>query len=93
MRHCRARSPHYRNLVRIGFARHRIGQVQERRPDGSGALRPENRVTARSKLPQKKCTGLALPRNLCGSAGTHHCEASSTRQKRWSANRGHRHHA
>ena len=28
-----------------------------------GAVRPENRVTARSKLPQKKCTGLTLPRN------------------------------
>ena len=28
---------------------------------GGGAVRPENRVTARSKLPQKKCTGLALP--------------------------------
>src|SRR5579871_917347 len=27
----------------------------------SGAGRPENRVTARSKLPQKKCTGLDLP--------------------------------
>src|SRR5271157_5134496 len=26
-----------------------------------GALRPEKRVTARSKLPQKKCTGLLLP--------------------------------
>jgi hypothetical protein len=28
-----------------------------------GAVRPENRVTARSKLPQKKCTGLTLPMN------------------------------
>ena len=28
-----------------------------------GAGRPENRVTAMSKLPQKKCTGLTLPRN------------------------------
>jgi hypothetical protein len=28
-----------------------------------GALRPEKRVTARSKLPQKKCTGLHLPMN------------------------------
>ena len=27
----------------------------------AGALRPENRVTARSKLPQKKWTGLHLP--------------------------------
>ena len=32
-------------------------------PGCSGARRPEKRVTARSKLPQKKCTGLALPRN------------------------------
>src|SRR5215475_13096302 len=32
-------------------------------PGRSGARRPENRVTARSKLPQKKCTGLLLPRN------------------------------
>ena len=31
-------------------------------PGCSGAARPEKRVTARSKLPQKKCTGLALPR-------------------------------
>src|SRR2546429_386138 len=30
----------------------------------SGAGRPENRVDARSKLPQKKCTGLDLPMNL-----------------------------
>src|SRR5271154_1821213 len=28
---------------------------------GGGAVRPEKRVTARSQLPQKKCTGLALP--------------------------------
>ena len=28
---------------------------------GGGAVRPEKRVTARSKLPQKKCTGLTLP--------------------------------
>ena len=32
-------------------------------PDSRGAVRPEKRVTARSKLPQKKCTGLTLPRN------------------------------
>src|SRR2546429_9914309 len=30
----------------------------------SGARRPEKRVDARSKLPQKKCTGLDLPMNL-----------------------------
>src|SRR4051812_7624225 len=28
-----------------------------------GRARPEKRVTAMSKLPQKKCTGLTLPRN------------------------------
>jgi hypothetical protein len=33
-------------------------------PGRSGARRPENRVTARSKLPQKKRTGLDLPVNL-----------------------------
>jgi hypothetical protein len=31
-------------------------------PGWRGAVRPEKRVTARSKLPQKKCTGLALPK-------------------------------
>jgi hypothetical protein len=31
-------------------------------PGCGGAGRPENRVTARSKLPQKKCTGLTFPR-------------------------------
>jgi hypothetical protein len=30
-------------------------------PGLSGARRPEKRVEARSKLPQKKCTGLDLP--------------------------------
>src|ERR1051326_492297 len=30
-------------------------------PGCGGACRPEKRVTARSKLPQKKCTGLHLP--------------------------------
>src|ERR1700721_1704635 len=43
-------------------------------PGRSGARRPEKRVTARSKLPQKKCTGLALPmnpeRNLWKTAST-----------------------
>src|SRR5215469_9654026 len=32
-------------------------------PGRSGARRPENRVTARSKLPQKKCTALDFPIN------------------------------
>src|SRR6266481_3393757 len=43
-------------FVRVGFA------CDEIRSARSGARRPEKRVTARSKLPQKKCTGLALPR-------------------------------
>src|SRR3954463_6332572 len=30
-------------------------------PSRGGAARPENLVTARSKAPQKKCTGLHLP--------------------------------
>ena len=42
-------------------------------PGCGGALRPEKRVTARSKLPQKKCTGLALPmkpvRNCANTPG------------------------
>ena len=32
-------------------------------PFRCGASRPENRVQAKSKLPQKKCTGLHLPMN------------------------------
>src|SRR5437899_11628202 len=32
-------------------------------PSRAGALRPLKRVTARSKPPQKKCTGLDFPRN------------------------------
>ena len=40
-------------------------------PSRIGARRPEKRVTARSKAPQKKWTGLHLPTKL-------HCEAVST---------------
>ena len=32
-------------------------------PSRGGAVRPEKRVTAKSKLPQKKCTGLHFPMN------------------------------
>src|ERR1700685_661269 len=35
-------------------------RVIESAPSRGGARRPEKRVTARSKLPQKKCTGLFL---------------------------------
>ena len=49
------------NLVRIGFASDGIRQPGCA-AGMSGAFRPEKRVTARSKLPQKKWTGLALPK-------------------------------
>jgi hypothetical protein len=43
-------------------------------PGCKGARRPENRVTAKSKLPQKKWTGLHLPmnavRNSCSTRST-----------------------
>jgi hypothetical protein len=48
-----------------------------------GAVRPENRLTARSIAPQKKCTGLTLPtkrdrntsntRFICTSASQNRC--------------------
>ena len=47
--------------MRIGLARNGIGQMR----NAAGMLRrlrPEKRVTARSNEPQKKCTGLDLPR-------------------------------
>ena len=51
-------------------------------PARSGARRPEKRVTARSKLPQKKCTGLALPMKRARNAPRTRLVARSTRQKR-----------
>ena len=48
-------------LMRIGFAGNRVGKLGTP-PGWRGARRPEKRVAARSMLPQKKCTGLALPR-------------------------------
>lgn len=51
-------------------------------PGCSGAGLPENRVTARSKLPQKKCTGLALPRKPVRKREKTACVDSRMRQKR-----------
>ncbi len=39
----------------------KASRVMGSAPTRSGARRPENRVTQRSKLPQKKWTGLSLP--------------------------------
>ena len=50
-----------RDLMAVGLARDVVGQAGMP-PGCSGAVRPEKRVTARSKLPQKRCTGLTLPR-------------------------------
>src|ERR1700675_882192 len=58
-------------------------RVIESAPSRGGARRPEKRVTARSKLPQKKCTGLLLPikreRNSLKISSAH----TSIRQKRF----------
>ena len=43
---------------------------------------PEKRVTARSKLPQKKCTGLTLPMNRARNTFMTRSACSSTRQNR-----------
>src|SRR5487761_1716403 len=48
-----------------------------------GARRPENRVTARSKLPQKKCTGLDLPMNRPRNSSKTESAETSARQKRF----------
>ena len=42
---------------------------------GSGSTsRPEYRVTARSNVPQKKCTGVVRPRNLRSMLLHHHVD-------------------
>ena len=51
-------------------------------PSRSGARRPEKSVTARSKLPQKKWTGLALPMKRARNSPRTRLVARSTRQKR-----------
>ena len=56
-------------------------------PGRSGARRPEKRVTARSKLPQNKCTGLHLPMNSQRKRSSTGFMASIMRQNVW-ATRG-----
>ena len=51
-------------------------------PGCGGAGRPENRVTARSKLPQKKCTGLHLPQNRDRNSLNTRSLCTRTRQNR-----------
>ena len=51
-------------------------------PGCRGARRPEKRVTARSGAPQKKCTGLALPRKRPRKVRKTRSAWTSTRQKR-----------
>ena len=54
-------------------------------PGWAGAGRPENRVTARSNEPQKKCTGLALPTKRPRNSLNTRSTWLSTRQKRLAA--------
>ena len=51
-------------------------------PSRGGAGRPEKRVTARSKLPQKKWTGLHLPTKLAAPASNTRATCTRMRQKR-----------
>src|ERR687897_124375 len=51
-------------------------------PGCSGAGRPENRVVARSKAPQKKCTGLALPRKPARKRWNRRSACTSASQNR-----------
>jgi hypothetical protein len=53
------------------------------RPVNGGAGRPKNRVTAKSKLPQKKYTGLHLPMKPVRHCLSTRSACSSTREKRW----------
>src|SRR5262245_34870102 len=52
-------------------------------PSRGGATRPENRVSARSKLPQKKCVGLAFPTNWQRDAVNTLSTWTRIRQKRF----------
>lgn len=52
-------------------------------PGCSGAVRPENRVTARSGAPQKTCTGLHLPMNRERKRLHTRSACTSARQKRF----------
>src|SRR5438132_14008072 len=62
--------------------------VTESALDG-GAGRPEKRVTARSKLCQKRWTGLVLPLNQPLNSSSTESDQSSTRPKRPIAARSH----
>ena len=57
-------------------------RVIESAPSFGGAGRPEKRVTARSKLPQKKCTGLHFPMNPARNFVKTSFENAIVRQKR-----------
>ena len=67
------------DLVGVSLARDQIGAGPMR------ARRPENRVTARSKLPQKKWTGLALPSQLVWNCLNTSADFIRMRQKRCAA--------
>ena len=70
----------------IGLAHNRIRKARDT-TGWSGALRPEKRVTAKSKLPQKKCTGLHLPMNPVRNRLKTRSALSSTCQKRCAKSR------
>ena len=52
-------------------------------PSRGGAGLPEKRVTARSKLPQKKCTGLHLPTKSQRDSVKTRSTCTRIRQKRF----------
>src|SRR4051812_8972528 len=51
-------------------------------PSRGGAVLPEKRVTARSKLPQKNCTGLHFPRKEHRDSENTRCTCRRICQKR-----------
>src|SRR5437879_12572343 len=51
-------------------------------PGCGGARRPEKRVTARSKLPQKKCTGLDFPTKCARNWFKTQADCATMRQQR-----------
>jgi hypothetical protein len=52
-------------------------------PGCVGASRPENRVTARSKAPQKKWTGLTLPMKPARNSDITRSAWTRDSQNRW----------
>src|SRR5207344_249975 len=64
------------HFMRVGFACNPVC------PSRSGARRPEKRETARSKLPQKKWTGLHLPMNEHRQFVSASCTRDSTFRQR-----------